>query len=372
MATVMGSNGQGVRTWCPRQVGRLRPGREESMKAKTSPRFEELHQELIKPRESPGRAHGRDRWRDSGGGWRLGLEGHHESTEKRLKKKSHCPVGVAFLCKNNVFKSASSALITKGNVMQGFPLLSRELLDRVAFLLAWQAVSPSSSSFRSKKVFRKAAFIQYIFCIYLSWCSFFNLMALQKYPSPLKGPLGLSHCVTWAPGLSMWWAAESCKCVSESHYYWNKFSTCAEVPHGSLVPETEIFTMTGIPRHCCPCTLRARSTAGARTWHLRSLYHNLLAAAERRPGVTPWASLQPSLGTPRKRRETICCYLLTAPLCTLNHSTADTVSKVAQAETRALSCPGLKESSVQNCCLDSSVFLNRTSCTACPVSVADC
>lgn len=61
MATVMGSNGQGVRTWCPRQVGRLRPGREESMKAKTSPRFEELHQELIKPRESPGRAHGRDR-----------------------------------------------------------------------------------------------------------------------------------------------------------------------------------------------------------------------------------------------------------------------------------------------------------------------
>lgn len=43
-------------------------GREESMKAKTSPRFEELHQELIKTRERPGRAHSRDGQRDSHGG----------------------------------------------------------------------------------------------------------------------------------------------------------------------------------------------------------------------------------------------------------------------------------------------------------------
>lgn len=39
------------------------------MKAKTSPRFEELHQELIKTRERSGRAHGTDGRRDSGGEW---------------------------------------------------------------------------------------------------------------------------------------------------------------------------------------------------------------------------------------------------------------------------------------------------------------
>lgn len=148
------------------------------------------------------------------------------------------------------------------------------------------------------------------------------------------------------------------------------------MPHGSLLPETEIFIMTGTPRHGCRCTLRPGSVAGARTWHLRSRYRNLLAAAEQCPGVTSWASLQPSSGTPRKRTETICCYLLTAPRCILNHSTGDTVFKVAHAEMCSLSSPCLWESSVQNWTLvwtlDSSLFLNLASCTDCPVSVTHC
>lgn len=66
------------------------------------------------------------------------MEGPQRVNRQKVKEaKSHCPVGVVFLCKNNALKSVSSPLITKRNVIQGFPFLSTELLDRVAFPLAW-------------------------------------------------------------------------------------------------------------------------------------------------------------------------------------------------------------------------------------------
>lgn len=124
------------------------------------------------------------------GGLKTRLGRPSQVNREKVKEKSHCPVGVAFLCKNNAFKSASSPLITKGNVIQGFPFLSRELLDRVAFPLAWQAASPGSSSFRIKKIFRKAGIMQCIFHIYLSWCSFFQHGGTTKPPISSKRTTG--------------------------------------------------------------------------------------------------------------------------------------------------------------------------------------